>query len=208
LEPYQERLKDEKETAAKKPAMRSVGRVGEHIQCWLNGIQHWSLPDTGADFNLISSAFARTLGYDVLGRLPIKTSDCVPIQFADYSTTTTRGSIEIIISFCEPDVTQGSTHKLVDSGVGIAVKPKGEILKRNPTITDTFYVIDELEHDVVLGETLLAPVDAYNQHPRNLRKSDLGNESLIAIGRRKKGGEGKGKQHSTLSEEQRFNNNL
>jgi hypothetical protein len=107
-----------------------------------------------------------------------------------------------LTSFTENGTTSQSNCKLVSTGP--ASSAKGATISRHSNITEPFHVIDDLHHDVILGETLPAAVDAYNQHADNIQHSDVDAGWLIAIGRKKKSGEGKGKFRPSMDEEQRF----
>jgi len=191
---------------------RSIEQVEEGIQCWLDGEPILALPDTGADVNLISSTFARALGYRALGYRALYYSDGkgisidyenrIEFEVADGSTRTTEGIIQLSVSFFSPEESNSTVYELVDNKEA-TVDEKTDI-QRNSQIRETFHVVAGLRYKAILGETLLATFDVYNQRTTKFGPL-LGRECAgIAIFRRKKTGEGKTGSTLPLSPEQKF----
>jgi hypothetical protein len=204
LDNHQERFEDINRGPRDTAIARSVGTVREHVHCWLNETPIWSLPDTGAEVNLISSKFAKKLGYDgEIEGLPINKTDPIWIEFADCSSIKTQGTVDITVSFSDPVKSQPPVCRLVESHPG----PKSNVgtgkIGSNYRVSERFYIIGDLRQDVILGETLLSTVDAYNQHAGNFRAA-TGTDRWIAIGRKKKIGEGNGNPKPPLNEELQF----
>jgi hypothetical protein len=63
LDKHQHRLKDLETRAQSIPVINSTGQTGENLNCWFDGVPRNAIPDTGADRNLLSLQFAKTLGY-------------------------------------------------------------------------------------------------------------------------------------------------
>jgi hypothetical protein len=182
----------------------------------LDGEPVWALPDTGADVNLISLTFARALGYDDGQGKLIDCENRIDLEVADGSTVTTEGIIPISVSFFSPEESNATVYELVESSNKEATADEKTDIQRNSQIREAFHVLAGLRYKAILGETLLATVDVYNQHTTKFGPL-LGRECAgIAIFRRKKTGEGKtifrrkktgeGKTGSTLplSPEQKF----
>jgi hypothetical protein len=206
--------------------VRSLGPGIEYVQCWLDGIPLWPLPDTGSEVNLISSDYAEKLGYNVdFEKQHINNEERMLVEFADCSTVMTNGTINLEVSFCAPHLFNSFACRLIDPPCasatkgqnskarmfvqpGIAPDLKIEAISPTTIIIETFHVIDNLQYDVILGETLLATVDAYNKHNGNFKVRESRSASLIAVRRKKKTGEGSGQQRAGLTEEQQFNNHF
>ena len=74
----------------------------------------WSVPDTGANVNLMSLAFAITLGYDGSQKSkPFDTNDSILVTWIDSSTSRVMGSVKAVISFCDPSLSTPVLHRLV-----------------------------------------------------------------------------------------------
>jgi hypothetical protein len=136
-----------------------------------------------------------------------------------------NGTINLEISFCAPYVTNSLRRRLINPSCasarkwqapraetstrpGVTPGPKIEAISPATRIIETFHVLDNLQHDVILGETLLATVDVYNQHHGNFRVREDRSASFIAIGRKKKVKEGNGHRRPAPTEEQQFNNDF
>ena len=204
LEHHQERFEDIKGGLEDTAIVRSVGTVREHVYCWLNETPMWSLPDTGAHVNLISSEFARKLGYDgeTEGRV-INRNDCIWLEFADCSSIQTLGSVNITISFSDPGKSKSPVCRLVESNSGSKGNAESGKIGPKYKVSETFYLVRDLRQDVILGETFLSTVDAFTQHARNFRASYEA-ATCIAIGRKKMKKEGKGNPKPPPSEEEQF----
>jgi len=204
LDLYQHRLRHIEGASDVPLAVRSIGQVEEGVQCWLDGEPVWALPDTGADVNLISSTFARALGYGDGKGKPIDCENRFDLEFADGSTVTTEGIIQLSVSFFSPKESNSTVYELVESFNKEATADEKTDIQRNSQIRETFHVLAGLRYEAILGETLLATVDVYSQHTTKFGPL-LGRECAgIAIFRRKKTGEGKTGSTLPLSPEQKF----
>jgi hypothetical protein len=226
LDIYQDRLLEFDAVPAAPAVVRSLGPGIEYVQCWLDGTPLWSLPDTGSEINLISSDYAEKLGYNLdIDEWHINNEERMLVQFADCSTIMTNGTINLELSFRAPYLSNCFAWRLINPSCAPATKgqtpnaqtsaqsriapdQKIEVISPTTRIIETFHVLDNLQYDVILGETLLATVDAYNQHNDNFIVREGRPTSLIAVGRKKKTGEGSGKKRATLTEEQQFNNDF
>ena len=195
LSKHRYRLKDV-EAAHTTPVIRSVGSTGlTTVECWLDEIPIHSLPDTGADLNLISANLAASIAARRVNQsTEINDSEVTTIEFADCSTVTTRGTIRLTISFHEPTKCLNSTHELVTTALAASSHPERGQVPRNSRIMETFHIVEGLEQQVILCETLLATIDAFNQHRRNFALPTARDTfKCIAVGKEKKGKERKSK---------------
>jgi hypothetical protein len=180
---------------------------------------------------LISLEFVRTLGYtdNADGKL-IDMEDCPSIQFANGSTVLSCGTVQLRISFYPPNERQPSVCELVEQSEQPEQPEQSERFQNpyytynrweesiNPTqseissgviniptvITEPFHVIEDLHFDVMLGETLLATVDAYNQHAGNFASDKSKAPDIIAVGRKTVSGEGSKEPRIEKTEEEQF----
>ncbi|KAE9364412.1 hypothetical protein N431DRAFT_431296 [Stipitochalara longipes BDJ] len=205
LDLYQTRLRIAETQGIESPAIRSVGNVREQIKCWIDGITHWSFPDTGSDLNLISTGFAKCLGYgSTPGDKQINLVERHWVDFADCSSVRTEGSIQIVVSFCPPTECHSSPHKLVGTLKESASIFGTGVLGKQTSIVEPFHIIDDLDFDIILGETLLASVAAYTQHKPNFTRSEAPDTSATAICKKRCPKEGKTHTGPLLTPEQRF----
>ncbi|KAH6718364.1 hypothetical protein BKA61DRAFT_670787 [Leptodontidium sp. MPI-SDFR-AT-0119] len=200
LSKHRHRLKDIEAdagdaTRVEFPLVRSVrkkGGVTASVQYWLNGNPIHSLPDTGADLNLMSEKFAASLVSHSAGSAGeyIDHLETTTIQFADCSIITTSGTIRLTVSFPR---TSSMPARCVPA---------------NSRIIETFHIVPDLEENVILCETLLATVDAFNQHRGNFVSSKRSRFSRISVGKEKKGKERKTVVHTDIPEDNsaRFDN--
>jgi hypothetical protein len=169
------------------PFIRSIGHPQEYIQCWLNGQPLEALVDTGAEVNLISTSFLRTL--DGHGDTTIDYYHRIKIAFADGSKVQVVGRVYLMLGFSKPTQTQPSVYKLHNTKHSSKLATTVLRMSKNTVVVDSFYVVDHLKHRVVLGETLLATVDAYNTLGKSFSQPKKGIASEIAVIRKCKKGE-------------------
>ncbi|KAB8296444.1 hypothetical protein EYC80_009185 [Monilinia laxa] len=166
LEEYAYRLQPIPGSLGDMAFVGSLNFQKKYLKCWLNGVRQHTLPDSGAEVNLISRRLASTLN-------PVKyqsSTTYMNIEFADGSTVQARGKVDLSVSFFEPSWEQSSYvhHELVDDGGGVSGIGTGTLKVSTQTvISEPFYIIDDLREDVILGETLLFTIDAYNQLKNN-----------------------------------------
>ncbi|KAN0113071.1 hypothetical protein V8E51_006022 [Hyaloscypha variabilis] len=206
LDLHQHRLRHIESASHVPLAVRSIGQTEERVQCWLDGNPVPTLPDTGADMNLISLEFAREIGYDDRNGKGIdrEPQHRIDLEIADGSTVTTEGAIQVLISFASPKESSSTVYELVESSEKKPTTDEKAEIQGNCQIRETFYVLEELKYQVILGETLLATVDAYTHHTTTFSLLSGGLQACVAIFRRKKVGEGKTGSTLPLSAEQKF----
>lgn len=195
---HRHRLKDiETVNPAKippRPLIRSVrGTEMASVECWIDGIPLHSLPDTGADLNLISADFAASIirKRQEQAAQQINRFETTTIEFADRSTVATQGTVLLTISFHEPSKCLDSTYELAASSHAGASQPERSRVPSNSRLIETFHIVEGLEPNVILCETLLATVDAFNQHRQNFVSSIRDTVDCVAVGKEKKGKERK-----------------
>lgn len=204
LNVYKKRLYDLEYRQESPVHVRSVGAPGEHLECWLDGIRLSSFPDTGAQVNLMSKAFAVTIGWrhNLPGWGQIRSDESIFITFADGSVRQTCGTINVTVAFREPNTCSGPVHIFNNRNTTL-VKLATGTFKPGSTIREEFHVLKDLQFDAILGETLLTSVDAYVQYATNFslaRRTDTA--SWIAPFRIGKRGEGNRKLKVALTEKQ------
>jgi hypothetical protein len=204
LDLHQHRLRHIESAPDVPPAVRSVGQVKERVQCWLDGRPVWTLPDTGAAINLISSTFARVLGYSEEKGKPIDSGNRIDVELANGSTVSTVGTIQLSVSFFPPKESNSIVYELVESSYEKTITHEKTEIQRNSQILETFHVLAKVNPKVILGETLLTTVDAYHQHTTNFGLSRRRERAGVAIFRVKKGGEGKKGSTLPLDPKQKF----
>lgn len=210
LDAYTHRLTNV-DLASMAPNLQIVRSLGptKSVCCWLDGKQVQCLPDTGSEVNLVSIQFAKTLEISASGghlTNHIDHLESTTIQFADWSTTASLGTIKITVSFMKPSQCLSSTHKLVESLPHDSGQPGDRQIPVNSKIEETFHVLDDLECSVILSESLLATVDAFNKHFRNFVSSKQRTSDSINVIRNTKRNERKAQPKFTCSEEQRIRN--
>lgn len=131
----------------------------EHMQCWVNGVQmDHALPDTGSDFNLISTKFATQLGYTKYDR-----KQSAQLTFADHTETWSLGTIQLVVSFSEPkEGNHGSIYNFVADERSSAAPRRIPKLDERDSFRESFHVVDGLAWNLLLGQTFLYSIDAYN----------------------------------------------
>jgi hypothetical protein len=154
----------------------------------------------------------------------IDTEDCPSIQFANGSTVLSCGTVQLRISFYPPNECQPSVCELVEqseepeqtqnsyytyNGWEESIQStqseiSSGVINVPTVITEPFHVIEDLQFDVMLGETLLATVDAYNQHAGNFSSDTSKTPDIIAVGRKTVSGEGSKEPRIEKTEEEQF----
>lgn len=173
------------------PVIQSVGMPASSVSCWVDGVPILSFPDTGADVNLISKTFAASRANDIGNTMAglVDHFDTTTIQFADCSTTVTCGSLALTVSFVEPSKCPGSAQQLVEPSSAFALRTNLLPVPRNTKIIETFHIVDDLDHDIILCETLLSSLDAFNRYKKNFVSSRRSTFNCISVGKEKKGKE-------------------
>ncbi|KAH6666046.1 hypothetical protein B0J14DRAFT_605193 [Halenospora varia] len=208
LDLHQDRLQQIGYLTGNRAAVRSIGCSKEHMWCYLDGKIFSAVPDTGAEINLISWECAQGLGYsDEQGGKTINKEDIpTELYLADKSSAVVLGTVDLTVSFSTPSTISTTVHKLVDATAltpSQAVEAITKRLAHTGFICDTFYVVKDLRDDAILGESLLATLDAYNRHKTNFLISGTDKSSIAPFWVKKKG-EGKSRPGFSLTEREQF----
>jgi hypothetical protein len=116
------------------PRVCYTGGSHRGIQGYLNGVSVNALPDTGSDILVMSTEYARNRGFQVESSLEHRIS----VLFADGSTRTTRGVVK-------------------DVAWQFGSSPLN-------TYWADFYVVDDLQCDVILGYDFLEMTDCFVEY--------------------------------------------
>jgi hypothetical protein len=139
------------------PRCMSIGPLkssGLRLPIYLDSKLITAFPDTGSEIDLISRACALQHRFDIQ---QLQVTDKSVVQFADGQIDTLSGKVRVKFdTFTEPELftrskTSGTTYLDVASSA-------------TPDHHRTFYVLDSLPYDVVLSQSLLHSVDAFNLH--------------------------------------------
>ncbi|KAF4634799.1 hypothetical protein G7Y89_g3323 [Cudoniella acicularis] len=209
LDLHTHRLRDV-ESSKNKQTINSIGTVSDRISCRLNGTQFWALPDTGATINLISSRCAQELGYlkqqRNQGIVGIEDIPPCAIQFVDGSASISTLVVDLRISF-QIDLTVLSSVapiQLDDPNKKSTSPRQPSSLPMLATLLEPFYVLDDLDLEVVLSGSLLHSVNAYVNYARNFRTVETSDTPSIAWGAKKKAGEGSTRLRAPVPDDARF----
>lgn len=209
-ERYTHRLHDIETSVQAAPQVRSIGYQRGHLKCWFDGRPVMAFADTGSEVSMVSPKFAKTLGYyKGPGGKPYNSGEPIQITLADNSRIAAVGAIDVVVSLFEPTKSRSSSipsaARLTDTHVK-SPATKETASKPVSMVIETFHVFESLDEEALLSESLLAAFDAYTKHIEKFGSSTNKMEPRIAVAGKNKKGEGSGKQHTPLSEEQKFRN--
>jgi hypothetical protein len=161
LDKFQHRLHDRPIVKREIPIVASLGVEEETLTAFVAGEKLDSFPDTGSEINVMSLEFAKRRGFTMV------TDDIHTVCFANGSLQDIVGRVTVPVSFSNgkpPNV----LLKLVDQlsvsenrvfyNVDETRQPTN---LENITIEAEFYVLDGLRNSIILGEDLLASVNAF-----------------------------------------------
>jgi hypothetical protein len=198
LDLYSYRLNNVREGVGTQSSVKFLGNPVEQVSCWLDGKPTWALADTGSTINLISSKLAETIGYSnepgkSIGKL-VSNSDQANIQLADGAEFSTVGSIHATVTFSDPAdhplSIPVSTFRLVEAKGASKSNDQPKTLGAFARVSAHFYLLENLDPEVILGAPLLNSVGAYDQYRNNFKSAaTLGPH--IAWGAKKKHAEQK-----------------
>ena len=126
------------------------------------------------------------------------------VDFADCSSVRTEGSVQLVVSFCPLVECHPTPHKLVETSKIGAQTPGTGVVGGKRSIVEPFHVIDDLEFDIILGETLLASVAAYTQHKSNFALVGAAEISAMAVCKKRCPKEGRTHTGPSITPKQRF----
>lgn len=168
LNKYSHRLSTVPQILSNIPRLMHLNRPHRRMRCYLDENLVYANADTGAEMNLISPAFAAQRKYQIKKRKRDNSSRT--IELADGSTVEVSTSVQLKFS------------PFVSSLSGIKYEPQYA----------TFYVLEGLTTDALLGDDILFGMNAFTQHQRSFidisRLSTYGSLNLITWLKQKEGG--------------------
>lgn len=160
------------------PRCMSVGlseNTTVRMRVHLNDVLVFALADTGSEVNLISGQCARRLGIEICA---LSVEDNSLVQFANGRLGVVCGKVRVTFSAFE-DVNQelkepGTAVIIEDSNItgvvpaAICDAPYDHTTDEEENVIFdnriSFFVLEELPHDVTLSQELLHSMDAFNRH--------------------------------------------
>jgi hypothetical protein len=159
------------------PRCMSIGPLkssGLRLPVYLNSKLIMAFPDTGSEIDLISRACALLHRFDIQ---QLQVTDKSIVQFADGQLDTLSGKVRVKFdTFTEPVLSTRSTLSTKRDEPAPLLAPSSKRRKTSGTTYldvassasldhhRTFYVLDSLPYDVVLSQSLLHSIDAFNLH--------------------------------------------
>jgi hypothetical protein len=170
--------------------------------------------DTGADVSMISTKFAKVLGYhDGPGGQPYNGREPIQIALANNDIVSALGAVDIVVSVIEPPKSNSSNNlsvaRLVDTDAKESAVQGNTCLKPISAVIVNFHVFENPGEDLLLSETILSAFDTYKKHADKFGPSIASNDStepVISIAGLRKPREGTRRHYAPLSEEQKFRN--
>jgi hypothetical protein len=129
------------------------------------------------------------------------------IEFADGSESICTKIVLVATSFHDPGQHAIKSCRLVESA-GSTSKREIPSLPVTASLAEVFYVLDELDLDVVLGSSLLYSVNAYSQHIANFKTVGTSDMPLISWGAKKKKREANVQERRPLTDDQRLRDEM
>jgi hypothetical protein len=161
------------------PRCMSIGPLkssGLRLPVYLDSKLITAFPDTGSEIDLISRACALLHRFDIQ---QVQVTD-KSVQFADGQIDTLSGKVRVKFdTFIEPTLSTRSTLPTKRDEPAPLLTPSRKKRKKRKTSGTTylgvassappdhhrtFYVLDSLPYDVVLSQSLLHSIDAFNLH--------------------------------------------
>lgn len=159
------------------PRCMSIGPFkssGLRLPVYLDSKLITAFPDTGSEIDLISRACALLHRFDIQ---KLQVTDKSVVQFADGQIDTLSGKVRVKFdTFTEPVLSTRSTLSTKRDEPAPLLTPSRKKRKTSgttyldvassapPDHHRTFYVLDSLPYDVVLSQSLLHSIDAFNLH--------------------------------------------
>ncbi|KIV85581.1 hypothetical protein, variant [Exophiala sideris] len=160
------------------PRCMSIGPVpsaGLRLKIFLDKNLFLALPDTGSEINLMSKACAVKNGLTIVRTVQEETRE---VEFADgqFEEIVEKVVVTVQAADCSEQTDLAvSDSKLSAAGEASGIQRSSSLLANQPSyktkvsiaeepILQTFYVIDKIAHDVILSQSLLHAMDAWNLH--------------------------------------------
>ncbi|KAK4945101.1 hypothetical protein LTR10_015526 [Elasticomyces elasticus] len=181
------RLKPRSNPACHIPRCMSIGQIsmsGLRLKIFLDQVLIRALPDTGSEINLISRAFAMEHNISII---PIRQDEPHRVEFADGQVEDIFDKVVVTVQAAHCSGQDQSLRASDQSHTGGTLPAAREARNRlalnarykhrDSTTTQmikdhvdkedslrTFYVLDAPSHEVILGQSLLHSIDAWNLH--------------------------------------------
>ena len=162
-------LKERINPARHIPRCMSVGPIlasGLRLKIFLNRKCFLAMPDTGSEINLIVRACAVKSGFKIV---PLPKDEKQLVEFADGHLEPISEKVLVVVnaagySKTESRITTPTTLQPFSLGLRqpSAVSDTGQ--DSEPQV-QTFYILDNLTHEVILSQQLLHSMDAWSRYP-------------------------------------------
>ena len=184
---YRHRLMQRWVPPASVLSVRSLGDSREILLCTLDGKDTEALPDSGSDIDVISYEYARRRGF-------ILEKNEQWVKFADGSMTQACGiyTAQLVIGLggqkfhfdTEQDRGDGLEDLLPSHRLMNDIAPQAENKQYRRVIQTKFYVLENIQVDVIIGMSSLESLRVYTQHRESLVSQpiqDIGTAPLDRI---------------------------
>lgn len=173
LDLFQYRLYDRPQINQEIPIVAFLGAGEETLTIFLDGEELESIPDTGSEINAMSLEFAQKRGFF------IETDNIHVVRFADGSLQAVIGRVTKPLSFKQGSPSSFLVRLVGQSSEVPEYQPGYEVAANSPiediSIAAEFYILEGLTADIILGESILASVDAFVTHSQNFKKVESKN---------------------------------
>jgi hypothetical protein len=155
-------------------SIRPLKSSGLRLPVYLDSKLITAFPDTGSEIDLISRACALLHRFDIQ---QLQVTDKSVVQFADGQIDTLSGKVRVKFdTFTEPVLSTRSTLSTKrDEPAPLLTSSRKKRKTSGITYLDvassappdhhrTFYILDSLPYDVILSQSLLHSIDAFNLH--------------------------------------------
>ncbi|KIW28813.1 hypothetical protein, variant [Cladophialophora immunda] len=183
------RLRERSRAPAHTPQCLSIGKhqpSNLRFHVLLNGKEFLALPDTGSEISLIHRACALQHGFPICA-LDVDDDENHAVEFANGEIQGISGKVLAILALSAPASVEPTSF---DCGV---VDPRDlsttQISEADVARLGTFYVLDQLAHEVILGQRVLHAMDAWNRHKSafiSIKPSDAKQDLCTIFSRKRK----------------------
>ena len=139
-----------------------ISSTGLRFRIFLNLFLCFALPDTGSEINLMSRAFA----VERFEIVPIAQSDMQQVEFADGQVEQIFEKVVVTVQAADFNGHLENATDLSRFSLCYLPRPtqtvKDRSLEESPT--QIFYILASMPHDVILSQSLLYSMDAWNLH--------------------------------------------
>jgi hypothetical protein len=161
------------------PRMMNMSLAGQGMRCYLDSVLTIAIVDTGSDANLMKTDYAKQRKWDIE---PVPVSKRYVLLPGD-RIAQLSGSVQVRLdSFSKTSATSSSratpvisaNNRTITYPNAASVTAHDSSLKGQSTgLVVTFYLLDKLIVDVLLGQLLLDTLDAFNTHTEDFVEFDV-----------------------------------